>query len=141
MHARLPARNVILASGRSQHNRAPTYTRQCQVSVSRAGGSQVRIYPRYVRLLDGLRQRLQPALGLPLERVLAPDRLVGVHGAHVDEDFRAFRHRDLGNDRSVDAADGLQQRQDGVRMRPMSRIARSLVDACGKDKVVLTLGG
>ena len=38
-------------------------------------------------LFHRARKGVEPALGLPLERVLAPDGLVGVHSAQVDDDL------------------------------------------------------
>ena len=111
MHACPPARNVILPGTRISipHTQAATNLMY----------SQVRVYPGNMCLLDRPRQGLQPPLGLPLERVLAPDGLVRVARGDVREDRRAFRDRNPRNHAPVEATDGLGEGEDGVLLRTM----------------------
>ncbi len=70
MHARPPPMNVML------YEEEPFILTGTVHEVD--GHSQVRIDTGNLRIRDTSRKRLQPALGLPLERVLSPDGLVPV---------------------------------------------------------------
>ena len=115
MHACPPARNVIL----------PGTVISIHAHMSMIY-SQIRVYPGNMCLLYGARQRLQPPLGFPLERVLAPDGLVRVASRDVREDRRAPRDGNLGQHRPVDAADGLGEREDGVLLRTGSSMQTNI---------------
>ena len=75
---------------------------------------QVRVHARDLRVLHRAGERREPALGPPLERVLAPDGLVLVRGEQADRDRRVLWHRDLADLAPVDAADRLREREDDV---------------------------
>ena len=109
MHALFPPMNDILRG--TQRQRAVA-----RPGVSE-GGSQVGVDPRDMCGGHLRREGVQPALGLPLKRVLAPDGLVGVHGAHVDDHVRALRYRNFGYERSIDSPDGFHQGQSCVHLR------------------------
>ena len=137
MHACPPARNDIL-SGPTHHDQHVLPT---NISPNRHY-SQVRVDPRHARLLDRPRQRPEPPLGPPLERVLAPDGRVRVARGDVREDRRALRDRDLPYQRPVDAADGLGEREGRVSLRaaaPNRRKAKSVGSAQSSLGVQLTL--
>lgn len=57
--------------------------------------SHVRVDTRDVRSCDGLRQALEPALGLPFEGIVAPHVLVGVTAEEAKEQLSSLRNRDL----------------------------------------------
>ena len=81
---------------------------------------QVRIDAGDARFFDRAGQRLEPSLGLPLERVLAPKRFVCVARAKVEEEESTLRNRDLGHHLAVNATDGLCKREHGVCQCPES---------------------
>ena len=71
-----------------------------------------------MRLRHRLRQRRQPALGLPLARVFAPDLLVPVRVHNGDHNHRASGEEDVGELPAVLAYDGLAEGEDDVLARP-----------------------
>ena len=73
MQDRTPPRNVILRDGRKRI----LDQREGQAKDA-AKHSQMRVHPRNRSLLDGFGKRLQPPLGLPFVRVLAPQSLVAI---------------------------------------------------------------
>ena len=118
MQARPPARNVILAGIGLQHN-------LLGVRKVPSKHSQVGIYPRDVSLLDRLRQRLEPAFGLPLQGILTPDGLVRVAGGEVGNYDGALRDGNFVHHLSVEAADWLGEREDSVPFGPGARSHQS----------------
>ena len=67
-----------------------------------------------MRRRDGLRLRLQPALGPPDVSVRAPDVWTSVRASDMNEEVKAFRQEE-GLDRvTVDTSDGLAERHNNV---------------------------
>ena len=77
-------------------------------------------------LLDRARQRLEPAFGLPLQCVFAPDSLVRVGGRDVGKNHGALHDGNLCHHRAVDAADRLGKREDRVLFRPGMSSSKSV---------------
>lgn len=79
---------------------------------------QVRVDPRDFRVGNGVRQAIEPALRLPLERIFAPDRLVAVGRVDAYDNGGVLRDEDLADLRTVDPGDRLRQREHGVLPSP-----------------------
>ena len=82
------------------------------------GNAQVRVDSRDACILNGLRQRLEPPLGLPLARILAPDRFVHVTRAQVAEHQGALRDDNLVDHVAVCATNRFVKREDRVLSGP-----------------------
>ena len=65
-------------------------------------------------MTESLGQRRQPTLGLPLERVVTPERLVRVACLYTQKDVRSLGYGYLRDHLSVDSLDGLRERQNCV---------------------------
>ena len=74
----------------------------------------MRIDPRDARLLEHGRERREPALGLPLARVLAPECLIAVAPLEVQDDERAAWDDELADRAAVPAACGGGEWKDNV---------------------------
>lgn len=76
--------------------------------------AQVRIHPWDAGLIEHLRQFAQPALGLPLVCVVAPDGLVRVTSPRVQDDHGVFGDRYLAHEGAVAGLDRLEEREGHV---------------------------
>ena len=75
---------------------------------------QVRVNSRDACVLEHGGQGREPALRLPLARVLAPDRFVRVAGPEVERGGCTLGNRYLGDQRAVCTSDRLVQRENRV---------------------------
>ena len=113
MHARPPPMNVILSPVHHSvklSERIEAYTAHSQVRVNAGNFS----------LGDAFRERRQPALGLPLHRVLAPDCFGAVRGENADSNRCIFWDQDLVDHLAVDALDGFREGKNDILARPAS---------------------
>ena len=95
IHALPPPKKVILRGESVQY--------PLRISPRAIGNdSQVRVDSRDVGFLDSLRERIQPALGLPLLRIGTPQLWVAVRREDANEDNRTFGDRDLTDERAVE---------------------------------------
>ena len=76
-------------------------------------------------LADCAWKRLQPALRLPLQRVLSPESLVPVARSNPDEDWRMLRDERLRYLPPVDPMDRLRERHHGVFDCPELKVSQS----------------
>ena len=111
MQLRPPPENVIL----DRHKQELSVTLLPQKPDKHA---QIRVHPGHLRVRHTLRQRLEPPVRPPLERVLAPDRLAAVRGEGTEADGRALRYEDRVEHLPVAPADGRRQREHSVLARP-----------------------
>ena len=82
-----------------------------------SGHAQVGVDPGDLCLGDALGQRGEPALGLPVHRVRAPDRLVAVRREEADDHDGVLWDRDLVDRGAVESGDGLGEGEDDVLAR------------------------
>ena len=132
MHALFPPMNDILRGTQRQ----PAVARR---GVSE-GDSQVGVDPRDMCSGHLRREGVQPALGLPLVRVVAPERLAGVAAEHAHHHLRALRDGDLVQPRAVGAVDGLRERDDGVFGSATHGVIRCAETTCDTRAIRLTCG-
>lgn len=104
MHDRGPAANVDLHT-RCSHTRTRQLLRRSQAYKNKH--AHVRKHTGRARVRHARGERREPALGLPLVRVGAPDCRVAVRAEHVEPDGRARGDEELVDGLAVGAGDRL----------------------------------
>ena len=100
---------------------------------------QVRVDTWDLRFREILRKGRQPALRLPLLRVLAPQSLVLVGRKETDDDGSIFGNGNLVYHLAVNSSDGLREGKHSVLTSPTTR-RDLLVHASARRSSRLTLG-
>lgn len=83
--------------------------------------SHVRVDTRDVRSRHGIRQALEPALGLPFEGVLVPHVLVNVAAEEAKEQLCSLRDGDLVYNSTITQLERLCQGKNSILNRPRVR--------------------
>lgn len=79
---------------------------------------QVGVYSRNSSVLKSARKGLEPSLRLPFMCIFAPQCFVRVACAQVEDNRRAFRDGNFGDDAAVLATNRFGERQNSVRASP-----------------------
>ena len=96
--------------------------------------SQVGVYARDTRLLELARKFAYPPFGLPLVRVLAPQRGVGVTCPEVQNSDATLGDHDFGYHRSVFAANRLVEGEDSILGCPANDEYELVINTAAVDR-------